>query len=158
MAATRGSTPPLVLELAARPWLVPAAGGLCGIVVLAVLVLDLSAGIRCGLLAALCVAGAGVRRTVAALAAPARLEWEPAGTWRVQGAAMRLRPATMVLAGLVVLVLRGTRTRRYWITRGSLDPVTFRRLKMRLRHVAAPAAGAAGSGRRLLESRGTAER
>lgn len=135
MAGTRASAPPLRVELAARPRLVPAAGMLCGLVILALLVLDVPGGVRVALLACAAVLAVAVRRVAAGLASPARLEWTAAGEWRAGGEACVLRPETVVLAGLVVLALRGTRTRRYWIARGDLDPVTFRRLKMRLRHV-----------------------
>jgi len=135
MAGTRASAPSLRVELAARPWLVPAAGAFCGVVILALLVLDMPGGARSVLLACAATLAVAVRRVAAGLAAPARLDWTATGEWRAAGEAAVLRPDTVVLPGLVVLALRGMRTRRYWILRRDLDPVTFRRLKMRLRHV-----------------------
>lgn len=153
MAGTRESVPPIVVELPARPRYLPAAGAACGGVVLALLALDLDPAVRLGLLAATGALAVAVRRAVANLAAPARLEWAPSGDWRAGGEPVRLDPSTVVLPGLVVLALRGKRRRRYWIRRRDVDPVMFRRLKMRLRHVPEVQGGTPGRRRPLLESR-----
>jgi hypothetical protein len=153
MAGTRESVPPIVVELPARPRYLPAAGAVCGGVVLALLALDLEAAVRLGLLAATGALAVAVRRAAARLAAPARLEWTPSGDWRDGDEPLRLGPSTLVLPGLVVLALRGNRRRRYWIARGDVDPVTFRRLKMRLRRVPDVQGGTPGRRHPLLESR-----
>lgn len=161
MAGTRESVPPIAVELRARPRYLPAAAVACGGVVLALLALDLGASVRLALLVAAVGLAVAVRRVVGRLAAPARLEWASTGAWRVGEDTVRLGPATLVLPGLVVLVFRATGRhryrftpgRRYWVTRRDVDPVTFRHLKMRLRHV--PDVQGAAPARRppLLESR-----
>lgn len=156
MAATRGSTPSLLVEMPPRPALVPVAGAACGLVLLALLVLDLPAGVRLGLLVATAMLAVTVRRVATRLAAPARLECDASGRWRADGDASTVRPDTVVLPDLVVLSLRGTRTRRYWIRRRDADPVTFRRLKMRLRHVPGLQGPQPGARTPLLESRDAA--
>lgn len=79
-----------------------------------------------------------------------RLEWHADGTWRVmtpRGArTLQLAPATFCTPWLVVLVFRsGVFGVRRVIARDALDPVTWRRLRVRLRSEGVVAAAEARS-------------